>query len=513
MGTAESKSGHDEAKMNNPNDKMSFSQKYRPKNNMANPLPISAIDETEPQNLHDPILILEDDLKPPCVSAYYVAVDNVSLYSSTPWKQAKKDQVLLIDVWNTHITTYPINVNRDRQDYLQPKYSKIESITFDWNDHNWPSTPDDVIGMLANLPEGFATRFEYGLGLKWEYRFLVQRISEIGGVRHIVFSKTEESRVVEDFYYFNLDDYHALRKSINNISRNYQRQALEDKLLLTYTNILRKHDPEKYPVKTKKIRPGSIYNIVNISGDRLKLDQKDQKSVIQLVDSNKAQLAKDQPAALLKLKTDIEHVTLGRLITTFEQMLSKSLTESHWQRFFKENSFVLNLAFSYPVLLIQDQAHVGGSSINGVGTKITDFLFANKFTGNLAVFEIKRPDSELLKSVEYRVNLFQNSKELSGSIAQVQDQKFQLQNNFAQLAYNSGWRDYHPFSVHCFVIIGRSPQDVHEKKSFEFTRHALKDVQVITFDELLDKLRLLYQMFTHEKDDQKPDVDDDQIPF
>lgn len=458
--------------------------------------PISTLkDGIEPENPWDPVMVVEEITEPPSIRVYYVAINDDSVSASHAWSEAVKDKILLLEIFGSYVVTYPINVRREKPDYLKPKYGRITSLVFDWNDYNWPEEPAEVKEMLEFFPVGFSKQFQYGLGLKWEYRFLIESIANIEGIEQIVFSKTEESRAEGDIYFFNLRDYQALLRKIGSIARRYQNEAYEDKRLLCYTNILHKHDPKTYPLRMKKPKAGVIYDLVNSAGDQVMLDKRDQKSIIRLIQGNKEKLAKDQPKALLQLKTEIEHITLSQLIVTFEDMISKNLTESHWQQFFKDNSFVLTLAFSYPVILVQEQAHVGGANIRGIGTKIADFLVANRFTGNLAVFEIKKPDSALLSSVEYRTNLFRNSKELGGAIAQVQDQKFQLQENFTNLAYNSGWMDYHVFSVHCVVIIGRSPTDSHEKKSFEFIRHSLKDVQVVTYDEVLYKIRLLQQLF------------------
>ncbi|WP_243688961.1 Shedu immune nuclease family protein [Geotalea toluenoxydans] len=457
---------------------------------------IPALQErTEPENPWEPVMLVEEDTEPPSVRVYFVAINEDSLAEGHSWSEANKDKILIIEIFQSFVVTYPINVRRDKPDYLQPKYGRITSLTLDWFDQGWIEEPEAVKEMLEHFPEGFSKQFQYGLGLKWEYRFLIESIANIEGIEHIVFSKTEITRAEGDIYFFNMRDYQTLRRTIDNISRRYQREARGDKLLLCYANILRKHDPQKYPIQTKRPKAGAIYELLNSLDNKVKLGKRDQESMIRLVQGNKEELVKDHHNALLQLKTDIESVTLGQIISTIEEMLSKNLSETHWQKFFMDNSFVLTLAFSYPVTLVQDQAHVGGADIRGIGTKITDFLVSNRFTGNLAVFEIKKPDSALLSSVEYRTNLFRNSKELGGAIAQVQDQKFQLQNNFTNLAYQSGWNDFHAFNVQCVVIIGRSPADNHEKKSFEFIRHSLKDVQIITYDEMLDKVRQIHQLF------------------
>lgn len=47
------------------------------------------------------------------------------------------------------------------------------------------------------------------------------------------------------------------------------------------------------------------------------------------------------------------------------------------------------------------------------------------------------------------------------------------------------------FHLECVVLAGRAPQPLEEQRSFEIFRNSLKDVRVLTFDELLAKLRSL----------------------
>ena len=45
--------------------------------------------------------------------------------------------------------------------------------------------------------------------------------------------------------------------------------------------------------------------------------------------------------------------------------------------------------------------------------------------------------------------------------------------------------------MHCVLIVGQTPEDADKQKSFELFRHNSKDVEIITFDELLEKLKQL----------------------
>jgi hypothetical protein len=50
--------------------------------------------------------------------------------------------------------------------------------------------------------------------------------------------------------------------------------------------------------------------------------------------------------------------------------------------------------------------------------------------------------------------------------------------------------------VHCIVIAGRDPGKDEQKKSLELYRNNLRDVVVITFDELLWKLKNLHEFLS-----------------
>jgi len=194
---------------------------------------------------------------------------------------------------------------------------------------------------------------------------------------------------------------------------------------------------------------------------------------------------------LVKLRDDIELVTLDRLIEKFGEMLGKNLPEARWQKLFNDNPFILNLAFSYPIIKIQDQAHVGGRKFSGDGDKIADFLVKNGISNNAALFEIKSPSAKLLNCKPYRENVYTPSSDLAGAINQMLDQRNKFQKEIASLKETSRIYDLESYAVHGVLIIGKTPLDVDQQKSFELFRGNSKDIVIITFDELLEKLSLL----------------------
>ncbi|MBS1942447.1 MAG: DUF4263 domain-containing protein [Bacteroidetes bacterium] len=139
---------------------------------------------------------------------------------------------------------------------------------------------------------------------------------------------------------------------------------------------------------------------------------------------------------------------------------------------------------------------MGGTMLRGSGESIVDFLFAQRFTGSLALIEIKRPSTKLVEAKTFRGDLHAPHKDLTSAMAQVLDQRFQLLNNFAAKAHDPALKDTHVSAVHCIVIAGTAPATIQEKRSLDLFRHSSKDVAVITFDELLEKLHEILRLMT-----------------
>ena len=137
------------------------------------------------------------------------------------------------------------------------------------------------------------------------------------------------------------------------------------------------------------------------------------------------------------------------------------------------------------------QVSVGGRTFAGVGDKIADFLHRNGLTDNVTLLEIKTPETKLLGSV-YRGGVHAPSVDLVGTVNQVLDQRYQLQRSMAYFKDSSRVTNVESYAIKCVVVIGRVPTGPDEKKSLELFRNNLNDVLVVTFDELLEKLRHLH---------------------
>lgn len=181
-------------------------------------------------------------------------------------------------------------------------------------------------------------------------------------------------------------------------------------------------------------------------------------------------------------------------IANMKKMLSlwqenqENQNEEFWQRTFKNNPWLLSQCFSIPTVIINDKAYVGGKNIANKSGHIIDFLYKNNLTDNIALIEIKTPITQIL-GANYRGGVFSLSHELSGSVNQILAYKDSLQKHFFTLF--QGAKDVpKSFNPKCIIIIGKSKSLEKEDKisSFELFRAELKDVEVITFDEVFSKL-------------------------
>ncbi|HCE2193369.1 TPA: DUF4263 domain-containing protein [Vibrio parahaemolyticus] len=164
-----------------------------------------------------------------------------------------------------------------------------------------------------------------------------------------------------------------------------------------------------------------------------------------------------------------------------------STDEEFWQRELTSNSFVLSQIFSFPVVVVKEKAYIGGKTFTNQGGNIVDFLYKNQMTSNPALIEIKTPSTQLISS-PYR-QTYNMSKELTGSTSQV----LNYSNSIIQDYYSVVGHETSIFGAYkptCVVIIGNTSElDSPEKrKAFELYRNNLKDVQIVTFDELYGKV-------------------------
>jgi Domain of unknown function (DUF4263) len=156
--------------------------------------------------------------------------------------------------------------------------------------------------------------------------------------------------------------------------------------------------------------------------------------------------------------------------------------------------------FSFPVIVLEGKAYVGGKNFSNKGGNIVDFLCANGLTRNAALIEIKTPKTKLLGS-QYRGDIYNVSTELSGSVLQASNYKKSLLQNYNSITSHEEELFFNVFNPKSIIIMGNIQSelvDQRKKKSFELFRTGLSDVQVITYDELFGKVEFLVALLQGE---------------
>ena len=437
-----------------------------------------------------------------------------------------KTKLLEFDTESGRFTIFPTNTFGSVESYLKPKYKKVRKITLaDGNPVIWvnseegeldrgyartitfgptqpldediddtdvasaPESAEQIIEILENLPAAFTKDYDYGLGLAKPYRFIVEAVEELSDCTEIVISSKRGTGVDETTGIFHIEtsDFDKIRKILNSTTRMGETAGRTVKRAEAYNFFAAILGRPPVALKMGRHRLRRILTSAIMNDDK-DLSEEEQEEVIGIVTRNMRHISESRPERLVRLQNDLELANLEAFIDRFRRMLEQGHGESVWQEFFDANPLILSLAFGCPIIRIGQQASVGGRKLFGGGEKITDFLMKNKTTNNAAVVEIKTPGAKLLLKREFRGGVFSPSGTLSESIVQALDQRYQFQRDVFGIKGRSGINDIETYAVQCCLVIGMIPEGEDEKKSFELFRGNSKDVQIITFDELLEKM-------------------------
>uniref|UniRef100_UPI0025C0451D Shedu immune nuclease family protein n=1 Tax=Flavobacterium sp. TaxID=239 RepID=UPI0025C0451D len=185
---------------------------------------------------------------------------------------------------------------------------------------------------------------------------------------------------------------------------------------------------------------------------------------------------------------------LSDAVQDYSTLLSSTITiarlEKKWQEYLKINSWIFSSIFAQPIILFKDEAYVGGKDINNTNGKFSDYLMKNKLSDNVTFLEIKTHKTQLLSDKAYRgTDVYSVTEELSGCINQVLNQRDNFQKEYDHLKRKSK-ENFETINSKCIVIIGQHKSLTEEQKHcFELFRNNCRDVEIITFDELLLKIQ------------------------
>jgi hypothetical protein len=229
-------------------------------------------------------------------------------------------------------------------------------------------------------------------------------------------------------------------------------------------------------------------------------------------------LTKSDPDLATRLAAAQLHYKRQEGISEFEASLSSYADdEMYWEHFFQDRPWMLQSAFSAPVFMLCGETYLGGKQSlgrQGKGGVATDFLFRDDSTKSFAVVEIKTPAAKLV-GTRYRGDpgfdneVYSIHSDLTGAIVQTRNQIAVAVEDFQstlQKTFHDNLNRVHPKGVLVAGTVAALPP--REKASFNHFRHGMHDLTIITFDELLLRLKLLYTDERAARDDGDPWPDD-----
>ena len=211
-----------------------------------------------------------------------------------------------------------------------------------------------------------------------------------------------------------------------------------------------------------------------------------------------------------------------------EQKRLQCKPEDVWQQFFEANTWIFGYGLSYQFLSKLDDKKleqiVRGRDLTGAGKRTDALMKTRGIINSLCFVEIKRHDTALLGSSQYRPGVWSPSPELVGGISQMQatvqaavetlDHKLTPSDSEG----NPTGETLFNIEPRSCLVVGSLEQfqtengvNVPKFRSFElFRRHTWRP-EIITFDELLQRARFIVEHGPEPT--QSPDVTDNPIPF
>jgi hypothetical protein len=230
-----------------------------------------------------------------------------------------------------------------------------------------------------------------------------------------------------------------------------------------------------------------------------------------------ALLSSTKGAALIKelatspeLHHDIYAVATKRAaLAQFETNLESNISETTWQEFFEGNSWIFGHGLNYVFLNKVGEkleSTTTGSAFDRVGKRADGLMLTRAEVSQYVLVEIKKNDTSLLQTKEYRPGCWGVSRELSDAVTQTQKTAFEFtRNRFRDYLKddlgNDTGRTIYSVDPRTYLIIGNlSELTGNDEKiaCFELYRRNIRAPEILTFDELFQRASCIVENITRE---------------
>ncbi|RKR08196.1 uncharacterized protein DUF4263 [Flavobacterium sp. 90] len=343
-------------------------------------------------------------------------------------------------------------------------------------------------GISVNEAKGFG--FTSPKGVSNFFYFFQEKFPAIN---EILITSNQETKIEKTKLILNVKDFNAIEKRTGGFVENKKNESQN-----LYQSILHKLLPSEIDSPTKSnYVSGTLQSFIDRYTNIKFSKEETEELTDMLINSGLPH------ETLIAAKTEFDIVYIEDIVNEYKENLKQTTDtptlEEKWHQFFKKHTWIFSQIFSFPAVFLGEKVNVGGHNITGSKDKIVDFLYRNKINNNIAFIEIKTHLTTLVAATEYRNDLYPVSNQLTGAIIQVLDQKNTLLKNYHTIVGNEA----ESLNSICVVIAGDTSK--YKKKgqgsSFELFRWSNKDVLIIPFNELLEKIENLLDLFKKKKID------------
>ena len=266
------------------------------------------------------------------------------------------------------------------------------------------------------------------------------------------------------------------------------------------TKVLKKALDASYAVGKDGLPKGHQSLVVGSEDEVVFINGREKEYIKKLIDGNYGediwkQLVESNPDLATKLSYAQIQASRKTELEKFESALSQDHDESYWQKLLSEDDWIFGYGLSYYCLtMLNQQVLVGGKDIMNRNGQLVDFLAASEGHARYVVLvEIKKPSTPLLGS-KCRNHAFPISSDLADAVAQVQGYIDAWGTNLTSGRYDYE-RDNNLTTAkpRGILVIGNTSEldSTDKKRSFELFRKGLNQVDIITYDELLQRAHFI----------------------
>lgn len=323
-------------------------------------------------------------------------------------------------------------------------------------------------------------------------------------------------------------------EEVDSINLNTLKAGEGVKLKLRSAQTKRLYDglTKLYKLSQKGVRRGETEYIVGTSDEIINVPRKRKEYIERLLSENYGEeiweeLIDKNPDLATKLSHSRIYKNRLRALNEFESNINDGeKDESYWQNFFSQNDWIFGYGLNYQFLTIEsDQPNYGGENYSGKGKQKGDYLTKTnaeniKFT---VLVEIKKPSSKLLavtsitkENIRYRNGAWLLGNEVLGGVAQVQANCKSWQKEAEDIKNRNLINDsVYTVMPKGILLIGNTQEfgdNIEQLTSFELFRKGLNNLEVLTFDELLERAKFIIGN-NNEPTNINVDEDDFDLPF